>query len=397
MTDLLKQKMEYSIQLLKKAEKLAIRYDSEDGFFLAFSGGKDSQALYHIAEMAGVKFKAHFSPTTVDPPQLIRFIRRNYPDVEFAKVKKNIYQVAVQKQILPSMRIRWCCAEFKENAGAGKVTLIGIRHEESVRRSKRKEVEVSGRKFSGYLDQFEEWSAEQMKKKYKNLNQDQFSYDKEKEIRCINGKDSILISPIIDWTERDVWEFLNEVVKVPHCELYDKGYKRIGCILCPMSSPKQKRREMQDFPYVKEKWLQAIAEIRRSGRGITRRTYVPDTEYQRTSEWEGVTEHTSTSKSVRTPIQQEAILQQPNVGGGNTYQPNPMEIQVLARNSNSRGSQEDGERAIEGYGKETFPNSAEERQICENIFDWWISGKSYERWYADKFLQGKLFEEIEEQ
>lgn len=315
MTDLLRQKIEYSIQLLKKAEKLAIRYDSEDGFFLAFSGGKDSQALYHIAEMAGVKFKAHFSPTTVDPPQLIKFIRRNYPDVEFAKVEKNIYQVAVEKQILPSMRIRWCCAEFKENAGAGKVTLIGIRHEESARRSKRKEVEVSGRKFSGYLDQFEEWSAERMKKKYKNLNQDQFSYDKEKEIRCINGKDSILISPIIDWTERDVWEFLNEVVKVPHCELYDKGYKRIGCILCPMSNPKQKRREIQDFPYVKEKWLQAIAEIRRSGGGITRRAYLPDTEHQRTSEWEGVTEHTSTSKSVRTPIRQKPILQQPNVGG----------------------------------------------------------------------------------
>ena len=369
MTDLLKQKIEYSIQLLKKAEKLAIRYDSENGFFLAFSGGKDSQALYHIAEMAGVKFKAHFSPTTVDPPQLIKFIRRNYPDVEFAKVKKNIYQVAVEKQILPSMRIRWCCAEFKENAGAGKVTLIGIRHEESARRSKRKEVEVSGRKFSGYLDQFEEWSAEQMKKKYKNLNQDQFSYDKEKEIRCINGKDSILISPIIDWTERDVWEFLNEVVKVPHCELYDKGYKRIGCILCPMSNPKQKRREMKDFPYVKEKWLQAIEKIRSGGgrsytKGLSRRCY----------------------------LGQEDSIGNRN-GGGNPKQPNPTGSQVLARNSNSRGSQEDGERIIEEYGKETFPNSAEERQICENIFDWWISGKSYERWYADKFLQGKLFEE----
>lgn len=373
MTDLLKQKIEYSIQLLKKAEKLAIRYDSEDGFFLAFSGGKDSQALYHIAEMAGVKFKAHFSPTTVDPPQLIKFIRRNYPDVEFAKVKKNIYQVAVEKQILPSMRIRWCCAEFKENAGAGKVTLIGIRHEESARRSKRKEVEVSGRKFSGYLDQFEEWSAEQMKKKYKNLNQDQFSYDKEKEIRCINGKDSILISPIIDWTERDVWEFLNEVVKVPHCELYDKGYKRIGCILCPMSNPKQKRREIQDFPYVKEKWLQAIEKIRSGGgrsctTGLSRRRYLGP----------------------------EDSIGNRN-GGGSPSQPNPMGIQVLARNSNSRGSQEDGEKTIEEYGKETSPNSTEERRICENIFDWWISGKSYERWYADKFLQGKLFEEIDEQ
>ena len=114
----------------------------------------------------------------------------------------------------------------------------------------------------------------QMKKKYKNLNQDQFSYDKEKEIRCINGKDSILISPIIDWTERDVWEFLNDVVKVPHCELYDKGYKRIGCILCPMSNPKQKRREIHDFPYVKEKWLQAIEKIRSGGAGVAQRDYL---------------------------------------------------------------------------------------------------------------------------
>ena len=376
MTEGLKNKIDYSIQLLKKAEKLALRYNSEDGFFLAFSGGKDSQALYHIAEMAGVKFKAHFSPTTVDPPQLIRFIHKQYPEVVFEKVKKNIYQVAVEKQILPSMRIRWCCAEFKENAGAGNVTLIGIRHEESARRSKRKEVEVSGRKFSGHLDQFEEWSAEQMKKKYKNLNQDQFSYDKEKEIRCINGKDSILISPIIDWTEKDVWEFLNEVVKVPHCELYDKGYRRIGCILCPMSSPKQKRREMQDFPYVKEKWLQAIAEIRRSGGGYYK-TNLP----------------TRTRNGLPTDFgkQEDSIGNQS--GGGNAYQPNPMGSQVLARNGNCRGSQEDGERTIEEYGKETFPNSAEERQICENIFDWWISGKSYERWYADKFLQGKLFQD----
>lgn len=351
MTDECKRKIDYSIQLLKKAEKLALRYNSEDGFFLAFSGGKDSQALYHIAEMAGVKFKAHFSPTTIDPPQLIKFIRRQYPDVVFGKVRKNIYQVAVEKQILPSMRIRWCCAEFKENSGAGQVTLIGIRHQESVRRSKRKEVEVSGRKFSGHLEDFEKWSEERIKKQYKNLNQDQFSYDKEKEIRCINGKDSILISPIIDWTERDVWEFLNDVVKVPHCELYDKGYKRIGCILCPMSNPKQKRRELQDFPYVKEKWLQAIAEIMRSGGGITKRLYLPGTDFRQTSEQRTIAE-----------------------SGGHTS---------------------DGVKPIVESGRESFPNANTERQICENIFDWWISGKSYEKWYADKFLQGKLFEDDE--
>ena len=32
----------------------------------------------------------------------------------------------------------------------------------------------------------------------------------------------------------------------------------------------------------------------------------------------------------------------------------------------------------------------QEREIAENIYDWWISGKSYKQWYAEKFLQQKL-------
>ena len=31
-----------------------------------------------------------------------------------------------------------------------------------------------------------------------------------------------------------------------------------------------------------------------------------------------------------------------------------------------------------------------EQEIAENIFDWWISGKSYEKWYADLFPHVKI-------
>ena len=222
----------------------------------------------------GVKFKAHFSPTSVDPPQVIRFIRKHYPDVEFLPLKRSIYDVAVEKTILPSMRIRWCCKEFKEDAGAGRVTLIGVRHAESARRAKRKEVEMSSHKFSGNLDEFEKYRRMKAlhptkrgrkpkieKPSVANLD----AIDSEHISGCISGKDSLLISPIIDWTEDDVWYFLNEVVHVPHCELYDQGYHRIGCIMCPMSSHKQKLREMKDFPYVKAKWIEAIKKIRMGG------------------------------------------------------------------------------------------------------------------------------------
>ena len=43
---MLQDKINYSIALLRKCEKMALDYDPENGFYLAFSGGKDSQALY---------------------------------------------------------------------------------------------------------------------------------------------------------------------------------------------------------------------------------------------------------------------------------------------------------------------------------------------------------------
>ena len=73
-------KLQHSIELLQKSEKLALRY-SDKGFYLAFSGGKDSQSLYHVAVLAGVKFDAHFSLTTLDPPELVIYNRNKNPDV----------------------------------------------------------------------------------------------------------------------------------------------------------------------------------------------------------------------------------------------------------------------------------------------------------------------------
>ena len=236
----LQQKIDYSIDLLRKSEPLALRLDPQDGFYLAFSGGKDSQALYHVARMAGVKFRAHMNLTSVDPPEVIRFVKRQYPDVELIKPRMSIYDMARKKHMLPTRVFRWCCAEYKELSGAGKVTLTGIRKEESARRAKRGEVSTK------------------IKGKRAEQTFDQWSEHEESMVACVKGKDKIIVSPIIRWTERDVWQFLNEVVKVPHCKLYDEGYHRIGCILCPMANRKYKVRDMQRFPHVKKKWIDTI-------------------------------------------------------------------------------------------------------------------------------------------
>lgn len=371
----LRKKMEYTLQLLQKAEKIALSYDQEDGFYLAFSGGKDSQALLHMAQLAGVKFRAHMNLTSVDPPEVIRFVRTNYKEVELNKPHKSIFRIAVEKQILPTQRVRWCCAEYKENAGAGKVTLIGIRRKESSRRAKRNEVEISNRKFSGSLDGFEEYRQEQKAKRARRRSKKDgvniTNADNEQTLGCINGKESLLISPIINWSERDVWEFLNDVVSVPHCSLYDEGWKRIGCIGCPMSSRKQKLFEIKRYPHVKRNWIKAIKAIRAGG-GIQKRTYL--------------VEHPQGlgASQKRQRIAQDAggYIKHPesaNSGCGQTAtERQNVGLWTLATPEFSDSSSSD--RLTE----------EQENEIAENIYDWWISGVSYKKWYAQKFLQLKF-------
>ena len=151
------EKIKHSVDLLRKAEKLALAYSPDEGFYLSFSMGKDSQCLYHIAKIAGVKFKAHMGLTSVDPPEVIKFGREQYPDVDMIKPKISIYNQARKEGMLPTRLIRWCCRVYKEGIGAGNVVLIGIRHAESRQRSGRSEVEITNHKYSGSLEGLDEF------------------------------------------------------------------------------------------------------------------------------------------------------------------------------------------------------------------------------------------------
>lgn len=117
-------------------------FEPPDGYYLAFSGGKDSQCIYHIAEMAGVKFDAHYRVTSVDPPELVRFIKRQYPDVSIDvphdKDGKPItmWNLIPRKMMPPTRLARYCCSDLKESGGKGRVTVTGVRWDESSNRKK---------------------------------------------------------------------------------------------------------------------------------------------------------------------------------------------------------------------------------------------------------------------
>ena len=232
-------KVNKAIKTMQIAEPMALQYQ-DYGFHLAFSGGKDSQVIYELCKMAGVKFRPVMQVTTLDPPELMRFIRKNYPDVIMERPEINFYNLIIRKMALPTRRMRFCCAYLKEQAGAGTVTIIGIRRAESNKRAKRNELEISGHKYSNSLDQF--------------------NIDNKNQVLCINGKDKILLSPIIDWSTSDVWNFIRGH-NLEYCELYDHGYSRIGCMFCPMASVKTKIKDRKRYPRVEKMIKKSIQEL----------------------------------------------------------------------------------------------------------------------------------------
>lgn len=245
------ERLAHSVDLLRRGEALALRY-SDDGYYLAFSGGKDSQALYHVAVLAGVRFKAYFELTTIDPPEQVRFVKSHYPEVVINRPVMNFGQLCIKKKALPTRLIRFCCAILKEAKGAGTVTLTGVRREESTRRALRQEAEKISKKknrFGGSLEQL-----------------DQFTRHREEEgVKCIGGRDKFVINPILDWTEQDVWYFLDEVVHVEHCVLYDRGWRRIGCLFCPMATKAEIEMHAREYPKYRDSILRTIRRLLDNG------------------------------------------------------------------------------------------------------------------------------------
>lgn len=196
--------------------------------------------MYHLAEAAGVEFEAVYSATTIDPPEVVRFIRKQYPNVKFNVPKMSFWQLAENIRMLPNRHMRYCCSILKEQTSPGRVTLTGVRREESIKRAKRQILDIN--------------------KKPRQF--DEFERSDKVDIQCFgNGKERITVNPILDWTETDVWEYLNSVVKVPHCELYDIGRHRVGCLFCPMKSRKEIVDDMQRYPHQFNRLKKTVAKI----------------------------------------------------------------------------------------------------------------------------------------
>ena len=224
---------------VQKAIERLKAFEPPDGYFLAFSGGKDSQTIYHLAKEAGVKFEAHFHMTSVDPPEVISFVKNYYPDVILDKPSESMWRLIERKKIPPTRLIRYCCGVYKEKHGKGRTVVTGVRWNESARRKNSRAM----LELNAYT------------KKKIMLNNDNDEARRMFETCQLKGKH--IVNPIIDWLTEDVWEYLNGN-NIPHCCLYDEGFSRIGCIGCPMSGQKGMLFEFERFPKYYNAYLRAF-------------------------------------------------------------------------------------------------------------------------------------------
>lgn len=212
------------------------------GYYLAFSGGKDSVVIKALADMAGVKYDAHYNVTSVDPPELIQFIREYHRDVIFECPRDKdgnritMWNLIPKKKMPPTRIARYCCDVLKEGGGKGRFVVTGVRWAESASRKGRAGLEI----------------YETSKRRRR---EDPDNPDNAELVKSCPTKGKNIINPIIDWEEEDVWEFILKN-HLPYCKLYDEGYRRLGCIGCPMNS--KKKKELERYPTFKRAYLRAF-------------------------------------------------------------------------------------------------------------------------------------------
>lgn len=232
-----------------------------------YSGGKDSDVMLELFKRSGVPFEVHNSHTTVDAPPTVYHIRQKFRELELNGIKCEIqmpkykgkhvtmWSLIPQKKMPPTRMARYCCAILKETGCRNRFIATGVRWDESNARADRAAYETITHRKADKTTITDEIM----------LMNDNDSRRKMTE-HCMK-KNKMVVNPIIDWTHRDIWEFIQSE-NMEYNPLYNCGYKRVGCIGCPMAN-KGRWKEFADFPAYQKAYIRTfdimLEELRKAG------------------------------------------------------------------------------------------------------------------------------------
>lgn len=81
----------------KAIDRLKAFEPADEPYYLCYSGGKDSDCVRILADLAGVKHDIVHNLTTVDAPETVRYIK-SIPDVKIEMPKYSMWQLIEKKE-----------------------------------------------------------------------------------------------------------------------------------------------------------------------------------------------------------------------------------------------------------------------------------------------------------
>lgn len=213
------------LQAIRFLKSIAAQYQP---LFLAYSGGKDSEVVLHLAQKAQIEFTPFFNMTTIDPPGTLKYIREK-GNIMIIPPKRTFFQL-IEHRGLPSTFQRFCCDKLKERYVAHYV-ITGVRRAESKRRADR--------------------------------------YKEPSECHVYStGQRGQNFMPILYWTDEDVEQYITREHIQCHPIYYDADGKfnvkqRLGCMACPLRYDRG-RADFMKYPVLIRAWCRALAAYRNS-------------------------------------------------------------------------------------------------------------------------------------
>ena len=238
----LEAKVKQSIQMTK--EYTLKNLDKK--IFVSISGGKDSDVMKHIVDIAfnelreegiNVDYNLIAFNTSNDTAETYKHLKQHHKMTKENIISPEVgfYQWIVDKKnyFTPTRFIRNCCSTYKEGQLTkimGKkedtLTFLGMRSPESV---KRKDYDF-------------------------DLNEAQKKIGKKPNV----PENWLRFLPIVKWTDAEVWLYiLNR--KMKYNDMYNKGFNRIGCLICPYQSDVVELLIKNHYPKQWKRWVDILA------------------------------------------------------------------------------------------------------------------------------------------
>lgn len=210
----LQKKIDRAIKLLR-----SIPLAEGEAVEVSYSGGKDSDVILQLVKESGIKYRAIYKNTTIDPPGTAAHARQM--EAEVIMPKESFFDLIV-KNGYPSRWGRFCCRYLKEYNILDR-DVLGVRRAESTKRAER--------------------------------------YHEPEECRKFGDRRVRLYYPVLDWTDEDVADFVADRKIKCHPLYYTDGVfhveRRLGCMACPLASKAKRLEQFKAHPNLVKAWVRA--------------------------------------------------------------------------------------------------------------------------------------------